>query len=38
VTTADDSNDRWYSLNGQKIDKPTKKGAYIRNGEKVVIK
>lgn len=38
VTTADDSNDRWYSLNGQKIDKPTKKGVYIRNGEKVVIK
>ena len=29
----------WYSLDGRKLDgKPTKKGVYINNGKKVVIK
>ena len=31
-------NDRWYNLNGVKIDKPVRKGLYIRNGKKVVVK
>jgi len=31
-------NDEWYTLNGQRISKPTKKGLYIHNGKKVVIK
>ena len=31
--------DNWYDLNGRKLDKmPTKKGVYIMNGHKVVIK
>jgi hypothetical protein len=31
--------DSWYDLNGQRLpSKPTKKGLYIRNGQKVVIK
>ena len=28
----------WYDLNGRKINMPTKKGIYIQNGKKVVIK
>ncbi len=33
------TNDKWYTLDGVKLDgKPTKKGLYIRNGRKVVIK
>ena len=28
----------WYNLNGQRIDKPAKKGLYIRNGKKVIVK
>ena len=28
----------WYSVNGQRIAKPTQKGLYIHNGKKVVIK
>jgi hypothetical protein len=34
----DNDSDEWYSLNGQRISKPTKKGLYIKNGRKVVIK
>ena len=31
--------DNWYDLNGRKLNaKPTKKGVYIQNGQKVVIK
>lgn len=30
--------DKYYTLSGQRIDKPTKKGLYIVNGRKVVIK
>ena len=28
----------WYTISGQRIDKPTKKGLYIKNGNKVIIK
>lgn len=28
----------WYTISGQRIDKPTKKGLYIKNGKKVIIK
>lgn len=31
-------NDVWYNLKGQRIDAPTKKGLYIKNGQKVVFK
>jgi hypothetical protein len=31
-------NDKWYDLHGQSIGKPTKKGLYIHQGKKVVIK
>jgi hypothetical protein len=33
-----DGTDRWYDLLGNRIDKPTKKGIYILNGHKVVVK
>lgn len=29
-----DGTERWYDLNGRRIDKPTRKGIYIRNGKK----
>lgn len=32
------TNDIWYNLSGQRIDTPTKKGLYIKNGKKVVVK
>ena len=32
------TNDVWYNLNGQRIDTPTKKGLYIKNGKKVLVK
>lgn len=31
-------NDVWYNLNGQRIDTPTRKGLYIKNGKKVIVK
>lgn len=31
-------NDRWYNLNGQRMDTPVKKGLYIKNGKKVIVK
>lgn len=31
-------NGAWYTINGQRVDKPTQKGLYIHNGRKVVIK
>lgn len=30
--------DVWYNLKGQRIDTPTRKGLYIKNGKKVVVK
>ena len=41
ISAIDDSNDqddRWYDLQGNRINKPTRKGLYIRNGKKVTIK
>lgn len=32
------SADVWYNLSGQRIDTPSKKGLYIHNGKKVVVK
>ena len=32
------NDDSWYDLNGRKVNKPTKKGVYILNGKKVVVK
>ena len=34
----DNASDQWYTMSGQRIDKPTKKGLYIHNGKKVIIK
>jgi hypothetical protein len=31
-------NDVWYNLKGQRVDTPTRKGLYIKNGKKVVVK
>ena len=28
----------WYTLDGRKIDRPTKAGMYILNGKKVIVK
>ena len=37
--TIDDSTDKWYTIDGQKLSgKPTKKGVYIYNGKRVVIR
>ena len=30
--------DTWYNLSGQRISTPTKKGLYIKNGQKVIVK
>jgi hypothetical protein len=30
--------DTWYNLSGQRISAPTKKGLYIKNGKKVILK
>jgi hypothetical protein len=35
---SESGNDTWYNLKGQRIDKPTKKGLYIKNGMKVIVK
>jgi hypothetical protein len=34
----DGESEVWYNLKGQRIDTPTKKGLYIKNGKKVVVK
>lgn len=36
TTDADADNGAWYNLNGMRIEKPTQKGIYIRNGKKVI--
>lgn len=39
IRTADDGNGKWYSLDGRQLNaRPTAKGVYIRQGQKVVIK
>lgn len=37
-TTDASENDSWFDLQGRGIEKPQKKGLYIRNGKKVVVK
>ena len=32
------SDDKWYDLKGNRISTPTKKGLYIKNGKKVIVK
>ena len=34
----DETTEKWYTLSGVRITKPTRSGVYIRNGKKVVIK
>ena len=31
-------NDTWYNVSGQRISTPTRKGLYIKNGKKVIVK
>ena len=39
LTDLTDHADAWYSLDGRKLDgQPTKKGVYVNNGRKVVMK
>ena len=39
IQPADNGTEAWYSLDGRKLNsKPTKKGVYIQNGKKIVIK
>jgi hypothetical protein len=33
-----DETERWYDLQGNKINRPTKKGIYIQRGQKVVVR
>ena len=33
----EDGTEKWYDLRGRRIEKPTKAGLYIRNGEKIVV-
>jgi len=37
LTTSDSSKDDYYNLNGQKV-QTVKKGIYIKNGKKVIIR
>jgi len=32
------NDNRWYTLDGRQINKPTQKGIYIRNHKKIIIK
>lgn len=38
ITLEAAGNDVWYNLSGQRVCAPTKKGLYIRNGKKIVLK
>lgn len=38
IGLTEEDNDAWYNLNGQRIDTPTRKGLFIHNGKKVVVK
>ena len=37
-TITNNRDGQWFTLSGQRIDKPTKKGLYIHDGRKVVVK
>ena len=34
----DSDHSEWFDLQGRKIEKPSKKGLYIRDGKKIVVK
>ena len=36
--TVETVNDKWFTIDGRRIDKPTQKGLYIRNRKKIVVK
>jgi hypothetical protein len=38
VAGEDVDSEKWYNLNGQRIDAPVRKGLYIRNGKKVIVR
>lgn len=38
IINRDDTDDKWYDLQGRRIEQPQKKGLYILNGKKVVVK
>ena len=38
VNTADNSKSIWHNLNGVRIEKPVRKGIYLHNGKKLVVK
>lgn len=38
VKVVQTTDDRWFTIDGRQIDKPTKKGLYIHNRKKVVVK
>ena len=38
ISAGKSGDDAWYNLNGQRINTPTKKGLYIKNGVKVIVK
>lgn len=33
----EDTSDRWFNLQGQRINRPTTEGIYIHNGKKVIV-
>ena len=37
IESSSHNNDRWYTLTGQSIPRPTNRGLYIHNGKKVVV-
>ena len=38
ATVKANADDRWFDLQGTRIERPTQKGIYILNNEKVVVK
>ena len=36
--SVDDENAEWYNINGQRVNKPVRRGVYIKNGKKVTVK
>ena len=38
IVTEATANGKWYTIEGQQINKPTQKGLYIKNRKKVVIR
>ena len=37
-TVDNDGTERWYDLNGHRIEKPATKGVYIQDGRKILVK